>query len=147
MKNVTLKEITEDSLRCILNLKVSPEQRKFVADNATSIAQAHFSKTAWFRAVYADGIPVGFVLIENDDGKDEFCLWRFMIDAIHQGKGYGKQALKLVNDHVKKQPNATKLILGCVQGNGSPERFYKSMGFEHTGEYEDGEAIMKLEFL
>ena len=144
MKNITLREITEDTLRSILNLKVSDEQKKFVADNATSIAQAHFSKTAWFRGIYANEIPVGFIQIENDDGEDQYCLWRFMIDEKYQGKGYGKIALKQVIGHVKKQPHTTELILGCVQADGGPEKFYKSLGFELTGEYDDGEAIMKL---
>ena len=59
---VTLREITEDTLRRIINLSktLTAEQRTHVADNAVSIAEAHFSKYAWFRAIYADETPVGF---------------------------------------------------------------------------------------
>ena len=56
---VTLREIDADTVRTICELSVSDDQRKFVAPNAVSIAQAHFSECAWFRAVYADASPVG----------------------------------------------------------------------------------------
>ena len=59
---VTLREITCDTLREIFRLKVKPEQQKFVASNAVSIAQAHFHQAAWIRAIYADDTPVGFII-------------------------------------------------------------------------------------
>jgi hypothetical protein len=31
-----------------------------------------------------------------------------------------------------------------VQGEGSPEGFYRRLGFELTGEMDEGEAVMKL---
>jgi len=42
---VTLREITAESLSEILDLQVGEGQRTFVADNARSIAQAHFRRT------------------------------------------------------------------------------------------------------
>lgn len=51
---VTLREVTQETLMPVLRLKVKPGQEQFVADNATSIAEAHFEPTAWFRAIYAD---------------------------------------------------------------------------------------------
>ena len=56
---VTLREITAETVRAICNLDVAPEQRGYVAPNAVSIAQAHFQPRAWFRAVYAAETPVG----------------------------------------------------------------------------------------
>ena len=63
---LTLREITEETVDSILNLKVSPAQEQFVANNAVSLAQAHFSKYAWFRAIYADETPVGFILLYDN---------------------------------------------------------------------------------
>ena len=51
---VHLREITQDTVHTICNLSVRDEQRKFVASNAISIAEAYFYETAWFRAIYAD---------------------------------------------------------------------------------------------
>jgi diamine N-acetyltransferase len=61
---VTLREITRETLSGVLDLRVAPEQERFVASNAVSIAQAHFHpEHAWFRAVQAADVPVGFVML------------------------------------------------------------------------------------
>ena len=69
-----------------------------------------------------------------------------MIDARFQRRGFGKQALELVVEYVKTRPSAKVLSTSCVPGKGSPEAFYKKMGFTPTGEMdEDGEVILKYE--
>jgi diamine N-acetyltransferase len=61
---VTLREITKDNWRDLLRLKVAPSQEQFVASNAMSIAEAHFNpEVAWFRAIYAGDVPVGFLML------------------------------------------------------------------------------------
>lgn len=144
---VTLREITEENLEPVLWLKVSPEQDKFVANNAVSVAQGHYSRFAWFRAIYADETPVGFVMLSNDEEKPEYYLWRYMIDARYQKLGFGRRALEHVIAYVRTLPRAETLTLGCVEGKGSALGFYQSMGFQSTGAYEHGEAIMELALL
>ncbi|MEM7593424.1 MAG: GNAT family N-acetyltransferase [Cyanobacteria bacterium P01_A01_bin.83] len=141
---VTLREITSDSVRTICNLSVGDEQQKFVAPNAMSIAQAYFSEDAWFRAIYADTTPIGFVMLEDKPESAKYYLWRFMIDARYQGMGFGRRALLLVIDRIKTRPNATELLTSIVQAEGSPQGFYEKLGFKLTGEYEEEEAIMRL---
>jgi diamine N-acetyltransferase len=141
MSTVMLKEITEETLSSILRLEVFDDQKQFVASNAVSIAQAHFSKTAWFRAVYADDAPVGFVMLHVDRDKPEYWIWRFMINKEHQRKGYGHQAMQLVIEHVKSLPNAEELYLSYVPQDGSAAPFYAKCGFVETGEIEDGERV------
>ncbi|MBX7254104.1 MAG: GNAT family N-acetyltransferase [Candidatus Promineofilum sp.] len=142
---VSLREVTADTLRSILRLKVSPQQEQFVADNATSIAQAHFEPKAWFRAIYADETPVGFVMLYDDTEKPEYFLWRYMIDSRYQGLGFGRQALLQVIDIVRGRPGATEMLLSYVPAEGSPEPFYAGLGFINTGDVEDGENVMRLE--
>jgi diamine N-acetyltransferase len=141
---VSLREITDETLRSILDLQVAPDQRQFVADNARSIAQAHFSKHAWFRAVYADETPVGFLMLEDQPEKPEYFLWRLMIDARHQGNGFGRRAVELLIEHVRTRPGATELLTSFHQAEGSPQGFYEKLGFTLTGEYEEGEAMLRL---
>lgn len=142
---VTLREITSETVRDILKLKVAPEQDQFVAPNAVSIAQAYFEReVAWFRAVYADETPVGFVMLEDNVAKQEYSLWRFMIDARFQGHGYGRRAIELLIEYVKTRPGATALFTSCVPGDGSPCPFYERMGFVYTGDEDDGELVMRL---
>jgi diamine N-acetyltransferase len=138
---VELREITRESLRDVLDLAVAPEQQQYVAPNVRSIAEAHFEPRAWFRAVYADDEPVGFVMLYRDP--ENFWIWRFMIDAAHQGKGYGRSALELLVDEARKD-GASELKLSYHAGDRSPHGFYTSFGFVETGEVEGEEIVMRL---
>lgn len=143
---VSLREITSETVRTITSLNVAPEQSGFVATNADSIAEAYFERElAWFRAVYAGDVPVGFVMLEDDAAKQEYSLWRFMIDVRYQGHGYGRCAIDLVIAYVRTRPGAQALLTSCVPGEGSPCPFYERLGFRPTGEVDDGEIVMKLE--
>jgi diamine N-acetyltransferase len=142
---VSLREVTKETVRQICDLKVRDDQSKFVAPNAVSIAQAYFFDTAWFRAIYADETPVGFVMLEKNTEKPEYFLWRMMIDARYQGMDFGREAMFLLIDYVRSLPNATELITSCVPGEGSPEGFYSKLGFKRTGKMYDEEVEMILE--
>ncbi len=142
---ITLQEITEDTLSEILNLEVKENQRRFIASNEKSIAQAHFSNFSWFRAIYADTTPVGFVMLYLDPDKPIYELWRFMIDKDHQRKGYGREAMKQCIEFVRSLPYTQELFLSIVPENGGAAAFYSSMNFFYTGEWHGNEKIMKLE--
>lgn len=144
--SVSLREVTAETVRTILRLKVTPEQEQFVASNAISIAQAYFQRErAWFRAIYADDTPVGFLMLYDDPQEPEYFLWRFMIDAQYQGMGFGKQALDLLVAHVRTRPGATHLGTSCVPKPGGPCPFYEQYGFRYTGDEDEGELVMRLE--
>ncbi len=143
---VTLRDITEYNLIEIMKLDVLDSQKKCVAPNSVSIAQAHYSKTAWFKGIYLKEQPVGFVMLDLDEEKPEYFLWRFMIDARYQGKGYGKEAIEMVIDYVQTLPNAHELMTSCVPGTNGPEAFYKKLGFVPTGEIIDNEMVLRFLF-
>jgi diamine N-acetyltransferase len=143
-KRITLREITEDTLRPVLQLNVAESQKRFVATNAVSVAQAHFSKNAWFRAIYAGKTPVGFVMLYIDRKEPAYAVWRFMIDRKHQKKRYGTRAMRQVIKFVKTLPGAKELCLSHCPGKGNPGAFYMKLGFLHTGEWSEGERVMKL---
>jgi diamine N-acetyltransferase len=142
---VTLREITADSVRAICTLAVTEDQLRFVAPNAISIAQAHFAREAWFRAIYADETPVGFAMISDKPEVPEYILWRFMIDTRHQLFGFGRRAIELLVAHVRTRPGATAFMTSAVPGEGSPQAFYEKLGFAATGDVEDGEVVLRLE--
>ena len=142
--DISLREITADTVRTICDLQVLPAQGAFVASNAISIAQAYFEPKAWFRAIHADQTPVGFVMLSLDPALPEYCIWRFMIDARYQHLGYGTGALQLVIDHIRTLPRATEVLVSYVPAEGSPEPFYRKAGFIPTGQVIDGEVVLKL---
>ena len=144
MIEVTLREVTRETVRAICRLQLGPGQDGFVAPNAVSIAEAHFQPKAWFRAIYAGEDPVGFVMLYEDPEKAEYYLWRLMIAGEHQRRGYGQQALGLIVDRLRSQPGARELLTSCVPGEGGPRPFYERLGFTATGEVEDGEEVLRL---
>ena len=146
-----LREVTAQTLRSIIDLRVSAQQQAYVASNAISIAQAYFHPEAWFRAVVVGESAVGFVMLEDPTllpdqiGPAQVGLWRFMIDERHQGRGYGRAALRLVIEHARTRPGQTKLRTSCVPGPLSPIGFYERCGFRRTGEVDDGEEVLELD--
>ena len=64
---VTLREITEDNRAAVEALAVTEEQSRYVASVSRSLldAEEYPDAMAWYRAVYADDEPVGFVMISD----------------------------------------------------------------------------------
>jgi len=147
---VTLREITADTLRSVLNLSVTEYQNRFVASNAVSLAQALFAPEAWYRAIYLAEVPVGFVMLSDQSLLDavpenpEIGVWRFMVDAKYQRRGVGRAAMLQVIDHVRRKGMFPKLAISYVPAEGGPEQLYLSLGFRPTGAMDGDEIIMEL---
>ena len=105
--------------------------------------EAYFEKGAWFRAIYADETPVGFVMLFDptlpgagtDQGiePDEVELWRFMIDRHYQRLGFGNRALDKVVTYARGRPGIRRLVSSYVPGKHGPRDFYLNYGFVETG--------------
>jgi len=151
--NVSLREIAKDTVVQVVRLKVSPEQEQYVASNAISLAQALFSPEAWYRAIYLDDTPVGFVMLADESllpeaaDQPEIGIWRFMVDASYQCHGVGAAALLEVIDHVRNKGGFSTLEVTYVPGPKSPEQFYLRAGFRHTGRYDEDEIVLELPLL
>ena len=144
--NVSLRPVDDDNVQAVIDLSVADDQRDFVAPNVKSLAQAFATTKVWVRAVYAEDVPVGFVMLSDDDEKPRYYLWRFMIDAKHQRRGIGREAMGLVHEYVRSRPGGDRIYLSYVPEDGGPEEFYKSLGYEDTGVEHDGELEAVLHF-
>jgi diamine N-acetyltransferase len=149
---VTLREITPANRAEIEALAVTPAQETFVAGVAESLVEAAETLDAcpWYRAVYADEVPVGFVMISDNIPTERreyvgpYFLWRLLIDARYQHRGYGRATLDLIVAYVRTRPEADRLFCSHVPGDGGPLGFYLGYGFVPTGEVHDGEPILEL---
>jgi diamine N-acetyltransferase len=142
---VSLREVTAETVRIICRLDVSEEQKHFVAPNAVSLAEAYFQPKAWFRAIYADETPVGFLMLYDDPDEPHYFLWRYMVDTRYQKLGFGKRAMDLLLDYVRTRPGAKELSLSCHPGEEGPEPFYTRYGFTLTGRMLGNEAEMRID--
>ena len=144
-----------------MKLKVSDEQSGFVAGNDTSIIEAYTVITANGHAfpfgIYEGDTPVGFLMIgfDVDDywedapeiARNNYNLWRLMIDKAHQGRGFGREAVRLALEFVRSFPcGAAKYCwLSYEPENERARRLYRSFGFSETGEKDGEELIAVLE--
>ncbi|MFL5679878.1 MAG: GNAT family N-acetyltransferase [Chloroflexota bacterium] len=148
---VTLRQITDADRDAVRALAVRDDQQRFVAANEASFrhAAAEPQSHPWFRAIHAGDTLVGFVMLADDvtptaERPWRYMLWRLMIDARYQGRGYGRAAVERVVEYVRGRPGATELYTACVPGDGSPCPFYERLGFEATGGIVEGELVMRL---
>lgn len=136
---IRLREITSANLEEVLKLEVSENQEKFVSNTSDSLAQAYvYRKNAYPFAIYFDEILVGFIMFGFYESRNQYTLWKFLIDKSHQNKGYGKTALLLGIEQMKEEHNIKEMYTGVSLGNEVAEHLYKSVGFQLTGLVENG---------
>lgn len=156
---IKLEKINGKNVWDILKLRVSEEQKSFVANNDISIIEAYTAITgngyAFPFGIYENDMPIGFLMIgfDTDDywddapliAKGNYNLWRLMIDINYQNKGYGKEAVKLALKFIKTFPcgKAEYCWLSYEPENKVARQLYHSLGFVETGE-KDGEELIAI---
>lgn len=148
---VRLVEVTPDNVAQVYRLATHHSQKRFVATMPWNFTAALVPEVVdgaalvpWYRAVEADGDLVAFVMCaEVTAAHPEPYLWRFLVDRWHQRRSIGARAIRLVVDHAREQ-GADTLLTSWVEGPGSPEPFYRGLGFEPTGAIVDGEIEARL---
>jgi GNAT superfamily N-acetyltransferase len=151
---IELRQVTPEVLEELrTHVVLPPEQAEWVGgsvDDSLSEAAAHPEAKPWPRAVYGNGVPVGFVMLSWDVRPrppqviGPWYLWKLMVAPASQGSGVGRQVVRRVAALVREQ-GATELLTSCALGEGTPYGFYVGLGFVPTGEYaEDDEEILVL---
>ena len=164
---IHLEKIDAGNVWDVVDLRVARAQKGFVASNAGSIIDAYTAIgtacTAFPFAVYSDKRPVGFLMIGYnewalygyyDDAKapevlkNNYSLWRLMIDKRYQKRGYGREAIRLALDFIRTWPcgRAEYCEVSYEPDNEVAAKLYHSFGFMENGEMDGDEivAVLKL---
>ena len=163
---IRLEKIDARNVWDVLDLKLKREQKAFVAPNDISIVQAYTAIgtgcSAFPFAICRDDKPIGFLMVgfneaalyELDDEeppaalKNNYSIWRLMIDKRYQGRGYGREAIKLALDFIRTWPcgKAELCELSYEPENEVGAKLYHSLGFVENGEMDGDEivAVLKL---
>ena len=160
MTAVTLRDIVTDADReAVLALRRKPGQERYLGSMASHFEDAAAYQQAcprmWSVHDGGDGTLVGFVMISDDIPQDvldadadivgPYFLWRLLIDAAFQGRGYGRATIDAVADYVRTRPGGDVLFTSCEAGDGSPQPFYLRYGFVKTDRIADGEDVLRLD--
>jgi diamine N-acetyltransferase len=81
----------------------------------------------------------------DDDVVGPYFLWKLLIDAPSQGRGYGAATIDAVVEYLRTRPGADVLYTSCTDGPGSPRGFYLRYGFIDTGRIMWDENILALD--
>lgn len=154
MAQVQLRDIVTKADRvAVLDLQRAPGQERFLGSMAS-----HFEDAAaepWGKprmwSVHDGDQLVGFVMISDnieepgDDMLGPYYLWRVLVDARFQRRGYGAATLDAVVAYLRTRPGADVLWTSCGQGEGTPQPFYEEYGFVATGEIKWDEVVLRLD--
>jgi hypothetical protein len=120
---VNLRELTDANRDELLALRVAPGQVRFVGSvvGALEDAAAYPHANPWYRGVYADDEPVGFVMLSWDcvsrppEIIGPWFLWKLLIDEGHQHNGYGRDVVRLVADLYRNgSPTSTINVAAAI---------------------------------
>ena len=127
-----LEKITEENFVEAFNLKLAPEQERFVSHPIRSLAQAYvYRQQCQPFGIYENDTMVGYVMVIYDYDVPEYDIWHMMIDASHQGLGYGSAALD-------------RVVLTCSKDNARALGLYRNKGFVPTGVVFEDEVELVL---
>jgi len=137
--SVTLKDITRKNFEELISLHVDQDQEQFVASNLYTIAQMQFKDEKIAKGVYVDKKAVGLIAYDLED----YDIWRLMIDIRFQGNGYGRKAMELALDILRKDGRLKTARTSIVVENIAMRNLIVSFGFKENGNVihyrEDGE--------
>lgn len=162
MPTISIHSITNENWLDALDLAVQPHQRSFVPSVELSLAKAYIrpngfhydpfglclqrSRSATLDRVWQQQELIGFYsLIHLPEDPSFAYIGGFLIDYRFQGKGYGRAALLAIIDKLHTgQPRCNALLLSVHPDNDVAIKLYRTVGFEETGQWLDGEMVMKL---
>lgn len=117
---------------------------EFVASNALSIAQSKIEEGWIIKGICNNDEIIGFTMYGYCQKTKFYELCRFMIDYRYQGKGYGKEALQIIIEEMKKIEGCKDIYLSIDEKNVIAKRLYEKIGFKNTGRFIDGEVLYAL---
>lgn len=141
---IFLKEVDRHNFFDVIDLKVAEEQKSFVATNLFSLAQAKAFPECNCLAIYHEEELVGFTMYCMDFDDKEYWIYRLMIDAKYQSKGYGKAAMEKLIEQIKEDKDHQVIYLSFEPENDRAKEMYEKLGFEADGRVIDGEIVYRL---
>ena len=141
---IHFEDISEVNWR--IPLTVSKQQEKYVSNPMKLLARAYAYRNQGSFAclIYNDEEPVGMALYHDCPELDAYDFSQIFIDERFQGKGYGKEATKMLIEHMRAEKKYNKIVLCYIEGNEIAKSMYESLGFRHTGDVDEDEIIMEL---
>ncbi len=144
----SVRPVDADNLAAVMKLEVAAGQRRMVATVPVSLAQVAYEPAGRAVAMFDGEKTVGMMLLydarlDKDKPAEQLYVWRLLVDAPHQGRGYGRLALQWVVAEARRL-GLPAVGLSHVDLEGHAGAFYQKLGFAYTGEKDGTELKMLL---
>ena len=147
---VVLAPVTADNWREVARVRAAEHQRRWVADVTYYLCLSAYDGLWRSCAVQdEDSATVGHVMWAVDPEDDSHWIGGLVIDAAHQGKGFGRAtvlALMTLWEHEEPSLSGTPYVqaaLSVAPDNRGALGLYRSLGFVETGELSDDEVVLR----
>lgn len=142
--NIRLEDITQENFSECISLEVNEGEKNYVSSNVKSIAESKIWPFWIPKAIYSEITMVGFLMYAKDyeDGKLDIC--RLMIDKKYQGKGFGKKALKVMENISRNDKGINRIVVHVVNENIKAKSIYLKYGFVDKKIIEYGQDVFEL---
>lgn len=137
---INLQSITEENWLKVTELTVNEEQKRFLAPPIGILARAYVYRNCNGKVyvIADDNLIVGVSLVrEFTDEPLGYELQQFMIDKKYQGKGYGKKALELILDELRKEHHYDHVEVCVNKEDNIAIHVYEKAGFVDSGYIDD----------
>lgn len=137
MKMLRLTNVDEDNW--MTDLGVAPGQKEYVLNPMGILARAYAYRNSGSRAflIQDDDTPIGMALRCDYPELESYELNQFFIDERYQGQGYGKAAMRLILEEMRREGKYRKVVLWYIDGNDAAKNLYEHLGFTKTGSIQD----------
>lgn len=127
---IQLEELNVDNWLTVCDLSVTEEQKEvFPIPNVYWIGISRYEENTTLFAIKDEEEYVGLVGCGYDEDGISGYINPLMIDRKFQGRGYSKEALRLIIDYLSKQLKVTVIHLGHRKNNKAASALYESLGF------------------
>ena len=145
-----LQKITEQNIYHLMELKLKPEQEKFVRSPMYSLAESYYYReddSVLLFALEKEDQVVGFLSLITEIETKTVYIWRMVIGDRFQGQGLGKESLKVIEDFVYQLKEYEKIVSDYVVGNDTMKKLLESQGYIETGRQEQWNEIIMTKLL
>lgn len=149
------RPVQRADVRALIGLAVRADQADLVSANVRTLAQAAYEPGSHVWGLWEGAVPVGLMAMIRPEGEtaqtdplrqqpshpEGAYLWRLMIGAEFQGRGYGAAALSIAFATARAW-GFSRLTAHVSNAAHSNLGFYERFGFRATGLVEYDELVI-----
>ena len=140
---VSLRPIDAENWRAVAELRVLPEQERFVGAPTYYLCLCQYSPNGWQPlAIYANDEVIGMMMWAVDPADGACWFGGILIDQQWQRQGYGRRAIDAAMTYLKRRYGYAHFALS-YQPTNPAKALYHSLGFVEQDEWEGEEIVAR----